>query len=244
MADPGVTDYYERYWNEGQPPHELGDQLRSVFERNIGAGYRCLDVGCGDGRKSGPWLAGHAGGYVGVDVSETAVAEARALGLDARTIEDAAALPFPDAEFDAVVCIEVLEHLFEPQHALAEIRRVLRPGGTAIATVPNVAYWRRRLELAFLGRWDPHGDDRSVNEPWRDPHLRFFNPRSLERLVVVAGLRPVEIGGFNGAFLYDLPTMGRRLQVRRASRVYRRLERLRPSLLGIGLYAVAVKPDA
>ena len=53
-----------------------------------------------------------------------------------------------------------------------------------------------------------------------------------------------KIGGFNGAFLYDLPTMGRRLQVRRASRVYRRLERLRPSLLGIGLYAVAVKPDA
>ena len=238
-----VSDYYERYWQAGQPPHELGDQLQAVYERHIRAGDRCLDVGCGDGRKSGPWLTAHAGGYVGVDVSETAVADARALGLDARTIEDAAALPFEDAEFDAAVCIEVLEHLFEPQRALAEIRRVLRPGGTAIVTVPNVAYWRKRLELAFLGRWNPHGDERSVSEPWRDPHLRFFNPGSLERLVAGSGLRPVEIGGLDGAFLCDIPPMGR-LRERRASRVYRRLEKLRPSLLGIGLYAVAVKPDA
>ena len=49
--------------------------------------------------------------------------------------------------FTVVVCFEVLEHLFAPHLAVAEMHRVLEPGGVLIATVPNVAYWRRRLDF-------------------------------------------------------------------------------------------------
>jgi SAM-dependent methyltransferase len=243
MAKGEISDYYDRYWNEFVTPHELDDQLRSLYEAHVGPDDRCLDVGCGDGRKSGLWLVEHAGSYVGVDVSEVAVDAARRLGLDGRRIDDAAELPFADGSFDVVVCTEVLEHLFAPQIAVAELRRVLRPGGTLIVTVPNVAYWRKRLELSLLGRWDPLGDALSVAQPWRDPHMRFFTRPALRRLLVLSGFESVRTGGREGAFLCDIPPFGR-LFARRRSGVYRALERRFPSLLGIGLYAVAVKPDA
>ena len=53
------------------------------------------------------------------------------------TVGDATNLPFADATFDLVVCFEVIEHVHSPETALSEIRRVLRPTGTAIVSTPN-----------------------------------------------------------------------------------------------------------
>lgn len=75
------------------------------------------------------WLRDHGHDYIGVDISENAVRDARSIDINAHRIEDAASLPFSDETFDAVVCIEVLEHLFAPQRALKEILRVLSPVG-------------------------------------------------------------------------------------------------------------------
>lgn len=56
--------------------------------------------------------------------------------------------PFPDASFDVVVCTEVLEHLiFDPAFAMNEMNRVLKPGGLALLTVPNVASDHAFLQL-------------------------------------------------------------------------------------------------
>ena len=52
---------------------------------------------------------------------------------------------------DAAICFEVLEHLQEPQQALAEILRCLKPGGHALLSVPNAAFWTRRIEFFFTG---------------------------------------------------------------------------------------------
>src|SRR5207249_1123612 len=119
----------------------------------IDASTRCLDVGCGVGETYGQWVNQRAGSYTGVDVSERAAELANAAGLDAEVIEDAAQLPFQDQSFDVAICIEVFEHLFAPDKAAAEILRVLRPGGTLIASVPNAAYWRLRANLVF-GLWN------------------------------------------------------------------------------------------
>jgi ubiquinone/menaquinone biosynthesis C-methylase UbiE len=76
-------------------------------------------------------------------------------------------LPYPSASFDLVVCMDVLEHVADPRAVLAEIARVLKPGGTALTTVPNRHAFR-----------DPHY------------HLPFINwlPRMLaERIVKIAG---------------------------------------------------------
>lgn len=61
---------------------------------------------------------------------------------------DATPYPFPDAMFDAAIMTEVLEHLRQyPAHSLAEVRRILRPGGRLYLTTPNAAYLVRRLRL-------------------------------------------------------------------------------------------------
>lgn len=100
------------------------------------ADARLLDVGCG-----GAWLAEHFDDYAGVDVSSDAVAAARERGLDVRLIGPDDPLPFADAEFDAVVLKDVLEHVPDPVAAVLEVRRVLRPGGRVFASSPDAQRW-------------------------------------------------------------------------------------------------------
>ncbi len=86
---------------------------------------RVLDVGCGDGRLASLYAAEEV---VCVDSSEASVAAAAARGLDAR-VADAQDLPFDDGSFDAVTCNHTLYHVPDPDRALMEFVRVLRPGG-------------------------------------------------------------------------------------------------------------------
>jgi ubiquinone/menaquinone biosynthesis C-methylase UbiE len=244
MMEVGQSDtYYESYWSEEgfHPGSNLTPELRHLLESNIPPGARTLDVGCGDARTAGTWALEHGRGYVGVDVSAVAVASARRRGLDVRTISTATSLPFDDNEFDAALCIEVLEHLFAPAQAAGEILRVLKPSGVLLATVPNVAYWRRRLELAF-GRWNPLGDGLSVEQPWRDPHIRFFSVSTLGRMLASAGFERLHVSGHEGIFLGDLPLLNRRRGSRQSSRTYKRLEQRVPALLANRLHVVAHKP--
>lgn len=96
-----------------------------------------LDVGCNSGEFLKRLLAGRKNVTVkGIDISEDAVKIAREKGLD--VIQgDAEALPFPDASFDYVVLMEVLVHVHDPRKMLAEIRRVLKPGGVLLGSCPH-----------------------------------------------------------------------------------------------------------
>jgi SAM-dependent methyltransferase len=136
--------------------------------------------------------------------------------------------------------IEVLEHLFAPHDAVAEMYRVLRPGGLLLVTVPNISYWRRRLDLALLGRWNPFGDNLSVEQPWRDPHIRFFTVRSLRQMLLQAGFTSVHAEGHGGAVFRDLPLV-RRMAKDQPSEAYLVAQRMFPSLLGLRVGAYAIK---
>jgi len=113
------------------------------------AGDRLLDLGCGGGRHAFESLRRGAR-VVAFDRDEGELAEALALmaamseagetsapAAGAVTRGDALALPFPDGHFDRVIAAEVLEHIPADQPALAELVRVLRPGGTIAVTVPR-----------------------------------------------------------------------------------------------------------
>ena len=104
---------------------------------------RVLDAGCGEG----------------VLVDEYAD-RLDITGMDANYASDRVthgslmALPFPDASFDRALCLDVLEHLaYEDQpRALAEIFRVLRPGGELLVSVPNLAHLQSRIQFLLRGR--------------------------------------------------------------------------------------------
>jgi methionine biosynthesis protein MetW len=235
-----VKGYYEKYWltRANEQPIEPNSTLLKLYARNVRASDMCIDIGCGSGFTSGLWLARNTAAYTGVDVSATAVEKAGRLGLAAQLIDDASDLPFEDSSFDLAVCIEVLEHLFQPEQAAHEMRRILRPGGRLIVTVPNVAHWRRRADLVLLGRWHPGGDELSVKEPWRDPHIRFFTVRALERMLCRAGFSDVRVGATSEAFLTDVPGLRRLGRRADAGPIYSRLCSGLPSLFGRRIYAV------
>jgi SAM-dependent methyltransferase len=235
-----VSDYYNRYWTEEgyNPPSALASSLRRVYEEYVSPTDVCLDVGCGDGLKSGPWCTKHAASYVGVDVSATGIERGRRAGLDLRLVESAEELPFEDSTFDIAACVEVLEHLFDPRATCDEVRRVLKPDGLLIVTVPNIAFWRTRLEL-LGGRWNPGGDDRGAREPWRSPHIRFFTVPKLRELLEVTGFSVVEAGGMtDSSFLFHFPGLWRFSRGRPGS-VYKALVAGWPALIAPALYSVA-----
>lgn len=107
-----------------------------------------LDVGCG--RKPYRHLT-RATRYTGVDIDTPAT---RALGA-ADVYYDGRTLPFPDASFDAVLCSQVLEHVFTPADFLREINRVLRPGGVLLLATPFV--WDEHEQPQDYGRYSSFG---------------------------------------------------------------------------------------
>lgn len=101
-------------------------------------GERVLDAGCGIGRGTAI-LARGAREAVGVDLSPAAITEARREHGESADFREAdmRKLPFGEDEFDVVVCFEAITHVAEPEHALEELSRVLRPHGLLIVSAPN-----------------------------------------------------------------------------------------------------------
>ena len=100
-------------------------------------GLRCLDIG-GDNGVVSLLLRERGGSWASADLDERTVASIRELvGTDVVRF-DGTHLPFPDATFDRVVIVDMLEHLPEDRAFVAETRRVLRPGGRLLVNVPHL----------------------------------------------------------------------------------------------------------
>ena len=148
-----------------------GPERQGLFKRYVGGpGRRVLDLGCRDGALTQAYLAGND--VVGVDADRDALAAAAAQGIETHWADLDEPLPFDEASFDVVVAGELLEHLRDPHALVAEIRRVLRPGGTFVASVPNAYRLKGRLRFLF-GR-----------PPESDPtHLQMFSAGHVHALL-------------------------------------------------------------
>jgi len=155
-------------------------------------GDTVLDLGCGGGRHA--YEAHRRGAHVvaldhdGADIKDVAAmlaamrleGEAPADALGTAVNGDALTLPFADGAFDRVIAAEVLEHLPADSMAVAELARVLRPGGSMAVTVP---------------RWFPERVCWALSEKYHAPHVsdghvRIYGRTRLAWLLVTAGLRP------------------------------------------------------
>jgi SAM-dependent methyltransferase len=147
---------------------------------------RLLDAGCGSGRTLDE-LARY-GRVSGVDLSPDAVETARRRGHDDVRVGRVEELPFADATFDVVTCLDVVEHTPDDRATLAELRRVTRPGGLLLVTVP-----------AYQGLWSWHDE---VNQ-----HFRRYDSSSLRAAACSAGLDVVMDTHFNSLLLAPAATV-------------------------------------
>lgn len=173
----GPDEY--RYMYEMENRHWWFISRRNFAARLIKAfGFarpKILDVGTGTG---GNLLAlDKLGAVSGIDISERAVEFCRRRGLENVFLSPAEKIDSPAAGFDVITCLDVLEHVPNPQEALAEMKRVLKDAGRIIITVP-----------AFRFLWSQHDEALC--------HLRRYQKDALLRDIHEAGLKADRIGYF------------------------------------------------
>jgi SAM-dependent methyltransferase len=152
-----------------------GPEREVLFRRYVGGpGRRVLDLGCRDGALTKAYAEGNE--VVGVDADREALAEAAKLGIETHWADLDAPLDFPDDTFHVAVAGELLEHLRDPERLVGEIRRVLRPGGTFVGSVPNA--FRLKNRLRFLAGRPAESDP---------THLQMFSPSDVRALLAGFG---------------------------------------------------------
>jgi len=159
----------------------------------LGTG-RVLDVGCATGEVGAALKeTGRASFVAGVELSPDAAAVAR-MHLDDVIVGDIEAVepPYPDGYFDLLLYADVLEHLKNPWALAARQRRLLRPGGLVVASLPNIGHYSTLLMLLkHEWRYEEYGIMDYT-------HLRFFTRRGLLDLATRAGYAETRLHQRNG----------------------------------------------
>jgi 2-polyprenyl-3-methyl-5-hydroxy-6-metoxy-1,4-benzoquinol methylase len=146
-----------------------------------------LEVGCGKGATL-RWLreTGRCKHAVGMELFDSAAKQA-ARYADRMIVGNAEALidtSFGAESFDLILCLDVLEHMVDPWSFVAKAERLLQPGGSLVASVPNVRHLAVLAPLLLRGRWRYTHDgilDRT--------HLRFFTRESALALLTTPRLQ-------------------------------------------------------
>lgn len=174
--------------------------------RKYASGARSLlDIGCGDGTFSAELSNSlSVQEAFGVDVSAGAAEAANRRGVSAQVVDiDKGYLPFKDARFDLIYCGEVIEHVYDPDHLLDEVERLLAPAGVAILDTPNLASLVNRLSLLF--GYQPFFTDVSLrhnvgklqraDHSGGGGHIRVFTKGALEELLRIHRFQILELTG-------------------------------------------------
>ncbi len=208
--------------------------FRSWLHRNDKSRLRLLDIGCGKGQFLYDLTVAlrerHQADIIRVAALDMVRAEDNLLGKILPVPDffqqsvDGQKLPFADASFDFASCNHVLEHVFETEKFLREIRRVIQPDGFVVISVPNISAWMNRIAFLFCGQ--PLGSEVGTESAtygfWPgflqgrlerfapSGHIRDFTPRSLRDLTEACGFKSAGWWAQNGGLI---PTMKRNLGI-------------------------------
>ncbi len=188
IAHPQQDVYTQRRRVTGHHRFRIAEQLLTDHP----SGQRLLEVGGGMAEFS-TRLRDLGYQVTFVDLNPNNIHNARKLGFESQQIDLNFGLPgIENDQFDAVVMLEVIEHVVNAEHLLSELHRVLKPGGVLVLSTPNFAWWYNRLRV-LLGQL-------SYDEGY---HYRFFTRRSMEHKLRGANLSPVSWRFTSPAFVIN-----------------------------------------
>jgi SAM-dependent methyltransferase len=178
----GKSALEERISNRHYVSNAEFERSAKVFTRRLvpdDTPLRILDVGCGTGLNA-QHLAAKGHTVVGLDLSPVAIERFRQKGFEGFVcdIEKESGAPFSSCSFDLIFASEVIEHIADTETFLAELNRLVRPGGVLVLSTPNSAFWPYRI-LGVLGR--------TASEYQHPGHVRFFSRRYLANALESAG---------------------------------------------------------
>ena len=173
-----LADHWWRRDGEFAALHWLAEARARLLPPAPAAGALAIDIACGGGLMA-PYLRDYR--HVGLDLSHQSLLLAR--DHDVEVIRgDVLALPFPDGAADLVVAGEIFEHVADLEGVIAEIARVLKPGGTMVCDTINDTWWAR-FSLVTVGERMPGGPPLHCH----DPDL-FVPPERLRAICADAGI--------------------------------------------------------
>jgi 2-polyprenyl-3-methyl-5-hydroxy-6-metoxy-1,4-benzoquinol methylase len=219
LADHGDF-HFAIDWEQSDDPERFYQHRRY---RNVSLHYkavnlsndaRILDVGCGPGILWRDYISCEQEAQpapVGVDLSRTNLKTFKSVGSP--VLADVDLLPFQEALFDLILCVDLIEHLASPDGMLVELARVARTGGYLLVSTPNarsvfehkavfnIGKRPSRTAIADLlgARWL-----RGVPSPSYPPHVKLYTSSSLRACLGQYGFRPVR-GAATG---FALPGFG------------------------------------
>jgi len=186
-----MKNYYNAVWKEklSLPQYStLDKRWRSRWDfafDKIAKNGKVLDVGCGDGVLGNFLIKDKQCEVSGLDISEYALEISKSKGIDVKLCDISGEIfPFEDNFFDFAVLSCSLEHILNPMNALRETMRVLKVGGVALITLPNVAYITNRIAFLF-GKTSKDFLHTNLGEGM---HLQFFNYKNEFELAVLSKL--------------------------------------------------------
>jgi SAM-dependent methyltransferase len=250
-AEPGSAAFFARFDALREAPEcEPWDFSNRIHGYTGARGKRVLDVGCGNGYVLAQY-ARHGAEVHGIDLTETALSLSRRRfelaglsGTFQRT--DGDTIPYPDATFDIVCSMGVLHHIEDPRPMLAEMRRVLRPGGEIIVMMYHRHSWKHLVVHPLKRLLDPRYRGKTLaqvlnmNDGPDCPLALVYSRGELRRLLSGFADIRFECNQLSWQQLLLVPGLGRGL----TSVLPSCSESIFARHLGWNLYARALKPVA
>lgn len=197
-------------------------RIKKVLEM-IGSKNKVLDIGCDNGT-IGSLIRKKGNEVYGVDLSVDAIKFAKEKEIQVLVADMKSIFPFLENSFDVVFAGEIIEHIYDTDQFLDEVKRVLRPYGHLVLTTPNLASLGRRV-LLLLGK-NPIIEVSPVISPVGKSvgHIRYFVKESITKLLrshgfnvdrIVSDAVNFDYSGRSGISLAKIfPTLGKSLIIK------------------------------